>query len=393
MSSLLASLKRFDAYPKMPDDFRVRTSSGAAISLLAGLFITALVASEFIYFLSTETNQELFVDTSRSEKMKINVDVVFHKMPCAYLSLDVMDISGQNELDVDHDLFKQRLTLEGKPIREMPETVEELGDQTEGAVHALKEMTEGLDPSRCESCYGAETKEQPCCNTCAEVQEAYRKKGWAFTNADGIAQCEREGWSQKMKEQANEGCRVYGKVEVSKVAGNVHIAPGKSFQQHSYHVHDLQQFGREALAKFNLTHTINNLSFGDAYPGQVNPLAGHSDDAVTPGSTMFQYFVKVVPTRYTDTSGKELHTNQYSVTMHQKQINHDQGQSGLPGVFFMYEISPIVVQLTRESHSFFHFLTDLCGIVGGVFTVAGMLDAFVYHGLRSLKKKQELGKL
>ncbi len=43
--------------------------------------------------------------------------------------------------------------------------------------------------------------------------------------------------------------------------------------------------------------------------------------------------------------------------------------------------------------SFFHFLTEVCAIVGGVFTVAGMIDAFLYHGLRSLRKKQELGKL
>jgi hypothetical protein len=35
----------------------------------------------------------------------------------------------------------------------------------------------------------------------------------------------------------------------------------------------------------------------------------------------------------------------------------------------------------------------VCAIVGGVFTVAGMIDAFLYHGLRSLRKKQELGKL
>jgi hypothetical protein len=35
----------------------------------------------------------------------------------------------------------------------------------------------------------------------------------------------------------------------------------------------------------------------------------------------------------------------------------------------------------------------VCAIIGGVFTVAGMVDSFLYHGLRSLQKKQELGKL
>ena len=32
------------------------------------------------------------------------------------------------------------------------------------------------------SCYGAETEETPCCSTCEEVREAYRKRGWAISN-------------------------------------------------------------------------------------------------------------------------------------------------------------------------------------------------------------------
>lgn len=56
-----------------------------------------------------------------------------------------------------------------------------------------------------------------CCNNCEQVREAYRLKGWAFNNADGIVQCEREGWTDKLKEQANEGCAMYGYLLVNKV--------------------------------------------------------------------------------------------------------------------------------------------------------------------------------
>jgi len=45
-----------------------------------------------------------------------------------------------------------------------------------------------LDPKRCESCYGAETPEKRCCNTCEDVREAYRKKGWALSDVDDIKQ-------------------------------------------------------------------------------------------------------------------------------------------------------------------------------------------------------------
>lgn len=56
-----------------------------------------------------------------------------------------------------------------------------------------------------------------CCNTCDDVREAYRRRGWAFKNADTIEQCKREGFTQKMQEQKNEGCQVYGFLEVNKV--------------------------------------------------------------------------------------------------------------------------------------------------------------------------------
>lgn len=63
------------------------------------------------------------------------------------------------------------------------------------------------------------------------------------------------------------------------------------------------------------------------------------------------------------------------------------------GVFFIYDLSPMLVRLTEYRHSFTHFLTNVCAIVGGVFTVAGMLDGMLYHSGRVLKKKIELGKL
>lgn len=52
-------------------------------------------------------------------------------------------------------------------------------------------------------------------------------------------QCHREGFIERVKEEAGEGCNIYGKLEVNKVAGNFHIAPGKLFQQSAMHLLDL----------------------------------------------------------------------------------------------------------------------------------------------------------
>lgn len=378
----VSTLKRFDAYPKTLEDFRVKTFGGATVTLVSGFLMFILFVSELSFYLSTEVTPELYVDTSRGQKLRINLDVLFPKLPCVYLSIDAMDVSGEQQIDVMHSILKKRMDLDGNPIDDDAEKGD-LGDKS----HEAKELLE-LDPSRCESCYGAETPGQPCCNNCEDVREAYRKKGWALSEVDNIKQCVREGWKDKLKSQKNEGCLVTGHLEVNKVAGNFHFAPGKSFQQHHVHVHDLQPFGS---TQFNLTHHIRHLSFGHEYPGIKHPL----DDtfvAAQDSGLMYQYFVKIVPTTYRKLNGEVVNTNQFSVTKHKRVVRQVSGEHGLPGVFVLYEFSPMVVQYTENRRSFMHFLTGLCAIVGGIFTVAGLIDSMIYHSSRALQKKIDLGK-
>jgi len=379
---IASKLRSFDAYPKTLDDFRVRTLSGAVVSIVSSIFILWLFFSEVSLYLSTEVQPELFVDTTRGEKLKINMDVIFHNLPCPYLSVDAMDISGEHQLDVSHNIYKKRLGPDGVPLIEAP-PIKDKG------ISADVENKKSTDAPYCGSCFGAERREGDCCNTCEEVREAYLRKGWGFS-ADNVEQCEREGFTQSLMEQQGEGCEVYGYLEVNKVAGNFHFAPGKSFQQHHMHVHDLQPF---KFAEFNLSHTIVRLSFGREYPGILNPLDGISKKEEK-GTGMYQYFIKVVPTIYEGLDSVIINTNQFSVTEHYRMLANkgEVGGHGLPGVFFMYDLSPIMVKFTEVQRSFAHFLTSVCAIVGGVFTVAGIIDSTIYHGVRSIKKKIELGK-
>ena len=75
-----------------------------------------------------------------------------------------------------------------------------------------------------------------------------------------------------------------------------------------------------------------------------------------------------------------------------KEVDASGGQH-LPGVFFFYDLSPIKVKLAEERTSFLHFVTSVCAIVGGLFSVSGIVDASVYHGHKAIKKKIELGKM
>lgn len=384
MDGLFGKLRNLDAYPKVNEDFYSRTLSGGIITIVSSIIMFLLFVSELRLYLHPTTETKLVVDTSRGERLRINFDVTFPALSCSIVSLDAMDISGEEHLDVKHDIIKKRIDVHGNVIEARQDGI--------GAPKIEKPLQRHggrleHNETYCGSCYGAETADDDCCNSCEDVREAYRKKGWGLSDPDVIDQCKREGFLQRIKTEEGEGCNIYGYLDVNRVAGNFHFAPGKSFQQSNMHVHDILAFQKDS---FNISHKINRLTFGDFYPGVFNPLDGVQWIQHTPYG-MYQYFIKVVPTVYTDISGRTIQSNQFSVTEHFKV--DDAGRShSIPGVFFFYDLSPIKVTFLEGYVSFLHFLTNVCAIVGGIFTVSGILDAFVYHGQRAIKQKMEIGK-
>lgn len=95
------------------------------------------------------------------------------------LSLDVMDISGEQQRDISHNILKKRITKTGV---DMPAS---RGGDLRNEIDKLAERrTNGY----CGSCYGGQEPESGCCNSCEEVRQAYTDMGWSFTNPDGIEQ-------------------------------------------------------------------------------------------------------------------------------------------------------------------------------------------------------------
>ena len=107
---------------------------------------------------------------------------------------------------------------------------------------------------------------------------------------------------------------------------------------------------------------------------------------------IFHNYIKIVPTTFMRLDGSILQTNQFSVTRHSRNVSPFSGDSGMPGIFFRYELSPLMVKYTQTVKSIGHLLTNTCAIIGGCFTVASIIDSFLYHSVRAIQKKIELGK-
>ena len=64
----------------------------------------------------------------------------------------------------------------------------------------------------------------------------------------------------------------------------------------------------------------------------------------------------------------------------------------VPTVSFVFELTPLKVKKTeRRGGSFLSFMTRSFALIGGLFTVAGILDGVLYTSTRKLEKLQ-LGK-
>jgi hypothetical protein len=123
---------------------------------------------------------------------------------------------------------------------------------------------------------------------------------------------------------------------------------------------------------YNFSHRIEKFSFGSYIPSIVNPLEGEEKVDLA-GKKLYQYYIKVVST---DVKTDDLNqkTFQYTVTETERDIDHDAGSHGTPGIHFRYDIDAIAVEIMEQEIPLSSLLVRLCGVVGGVYATSGFLS-------------------
>ncbi|XP_031557192.1 endoplasmic reticulum-Golgi intermediate compartment protein 2-like [Actinia tenebrosa] len=330
----LKAFTELDAFPKIPENYQETTASGGSVTLVISVFIFILVLSEFWYYRAIESKYSYEVDTDYDSKLLINVDLTV-AMKCDDLGVDVLDLSG-----------------------------------------STMDLEDGI---KLEPAYFELTDEQKIWMTMFKdfyyFFEGYRSLGEMESFKSGMpTYMPKRKDSDNQEGKPHDACRVYGSFEVNKVAGNFHLTSGKSIQHPQGHAHLSALVPEQAV---NFSHRIDRLSFGHHMPGYVNPLDGDMQTA-DKARMMYQYYIKIVPTKIKFLgSSQEVLTNQYSVTQKSREISHNRGSHGIPGIFFKYDMSSIMVHIKYQHRSMVAFLVRLCGIVGGIFATSGMLHSFI----------------
>ncbi|KAI9353112.1 endoplasmic reticulum vesicle transporter-domain-containing protein [Pilaira anomala] len=304
LRKLADKARAFDAFPKVEDDNQQRSEKGGFLTIIVALCLFMLTMSEFTDYRKFHADYKFLVDHTIDTKMQINIDTTI-AMPCPSLMIHVVDATGQ------------RTQLTGS-LKLIP------AEFSAGTATKYKQTD---DPKYIH-----------------EIIRAASGKSYDHSIARDMG-----------------ACRVFGSLQVNKVASNLHItSDGHGYSKGVHTSHDL----------LNFTHRIDEFSFGRLYPDLVNPL----DNSIELSETnfeIFQYTISVVPTSYIDRKGNYLETNQYAVTDMHKTFREGQA---VPGIFFRYDMEPITVQIKEvRTQSFLQFLVRLCGILGGSVVTAGAL--------------------
>ncbi|KAJ8483615.1 hypothetical protein OPV22_016100 [Ensete ventricosum] len=190
------------------------------------------------------------------------------------------------------------------------------------------------------------------------------------------------------------GCRIEGFVRVKKVPGTLVISAHSG--SHSFDP-----------SQINVSHVISQFSFGKKLSQRMlfevkrlTPYLGGSHDQLMGRSYIInhdhananvtiEHYLQVVKTEIVSRRySQELKLlEEYEYTAHSSLVH----SVYVPVAKFHFEPSPMQVLVTEVPKSFSHFVTNVCAIIGGVFTVAGILDSVLHTTLR-LVKKIDLGK-
>lgn len=114
---------RLDAFTKTVEDARVRTTSGGVVTIVSLLVVIYLVWGEWADYRRVVVMPELIVDQGRGEKMEIHLNVSFPRIPCELLTLDVMDVSGEQQTGIRYGISKVQLS----PVKEGSMPISERG--------------------------------------------------------------------------------------------------------------------------------------------------------------------------------------------------------------------------------------------------------------------------
>lgn len=186
--------------------------------------------------------------------------------------------------------------------------------------------------------------------------------------------------------KAKEGCRVKGNLSLLRVPGNFYISINNNNDF-------IEQLNQENI-KLNFSHRIQHVSFGSEKDlkqikekfnvGIFSPIDDIFQEDSEGSHQSFEYFLNVVPTEYI-THRNEVYKGHQFISNN----NHFKTDSSIISINFRYELSPMLVRITQQPPNPFKLFIQICGIVGGLYTLTSVILTFLINSTSLFFTKKE----
>ena len=196
----------------------------------------------------------------------------------------------------------------------------------------------------------------------------------------------------KWVEEDHPGCQLSGHLLLDRVPGNFHI------QARSQH-HDI------APHMTNVSHIVNSLFFGDPMaqvriqrnqanvPADVGPKISPMDGNAYPTYNLheaYHHYLKVIATSVEGMVVGKRDLRVYQVIENSQLAYYT--NDIVPEAKFIFDLSPIAVMYKSNSRRWYDYITSIMAIIGGVFTVVGMLEASVNAVVQTARRRKNAPK-
>lgn len=184
------------------------------------------------------------------------------------------------------------------------------------------------------------------------------------------------------------GCQLAGHLLLDRAPGNFHVQARSQNQDIAAHM-------------TNLSHMVNELFVGDPtakhwietgrsqvpedIKPKINPLQGN----IYPTEDLhesYHHYLKLITTKVDGmkVGSRDLRTYQILANSQLAYYRNDV----TPEAKFAYDLSPIAVSYRFQTRRWYDYCTSIMAIVGGVFTVVGMMEASIHATVATVRRKR-----
>lgn len=377
-------LRSFDAFPKTKSTYTSATEAGGRWTVLVLIICTLMTITELKQWIAGTETHHFSVERGVGHELQLNLDVVI-AMRCEDLHVNVQDAS-MDRIMAGELLTKEETNFHAWATR---------GNSAKG--HYTSSSGNSFDMLGEDDLQRRQAQEEDSHvhHVLGHMRESRSRK--KFQKAPRLRSSEER-----------DACRIYGSLEGNKVQGDFHITA----RGHGYLEPGL--FQHLDHSRFNFSHHINELSFGPHYPNLLNPL-DRTSDTTDKNFYKFQYYLSIVPTVYTkrrvstrsgaldpaaipqpatldavpdeaqmgelgtipehvtnpllNKDTQSIFTNQYAATTQSREVSHEV----IPGIFFKYDIEPILLIVSAQRSSFWSVVVKLVNVISGIVVGGGWM--------------------